>query len=58
MVYGTTPSSWWKTSRESGWNKEAAAVCNDAAGLARSRSRTHEKDEKKKMCFSVGQFGR
>ena len=26
-------------------------MCNDAAGLARSRSRTHEKDEKKKMCF-------
>ena len=26
-------------------------MCNDAAGLALSRSRTHEKDEKKKMCF-------
>jgi hypothetical protein len=40
------------TSRESGWNKEAAAACNDTGGLARHRPRTYEKAERKGNAFS------
>ena len=41
--YPTMPSSWLDTSRESGWENEAAAACNDTGGLARLLSCTYEK---------------